>query len=234
LFLINTGSSIVPKVLLEAWHSRGIAAAQVYGSTETAPIAIYLRQEDTVRKLGSAGMRAMHCQIELVNRHGASCAVDEVGEILVKGPNVMREYWRNARATKESFVNGWFKTGDLAYQDNDGFYWVVGRSKDMIISGGENIYPAEIETLINEHLAVAECAVLGLPDERWGEVPVLVVVLKAGVDESVLASLLSAQLTDRLAKFKWPKKVLAVHSFPKTALGKVRKDDLRELLLATL
>jgi fatty-acyl-CoA synthase len=144
---------------------------------------------------------------------------------------VMRKYWRNPKATDDSFADGWFKTGDLAYQDLEGFYWVVGRCKDMIISGGENIYPAEIEALINEHSSVAECAVVGFPDERWGEVPVLVVVLEANVDVSVLDLLMHAQLTDRLAKFKWPKKVQAVQSFPKTALGKVRKEDLRELLL---
>ncbi len=228
--LINTGSSIVPKALLEAWHQRGIPAAQVYGSTETAPIAIYLRQEDTSRKLGSAGLRAMHCAVKLMNLDNKQCAVNEVGEILVKGPNVMRLYWRNEQATKESFVNGWFKTGDIAYQDSEGFYWVVGRCKDMIISGGENIYPAEIEALILEHEEVQECAVIGIPDERWGEVPVLVVVMVAGSSLGVIDSLLQTQLTERLAKFKWPKRVQAVDSFPKTALGKIRKDELRKIL----
>jgi fatty-acyl-CoA synthase len=229
--LINTGSSIVPKALLEAWHQRGIPAAQVYGSTETAPIAIYLRKEDTTRKLGSAGLRAMHCEVKLLDLDGNQCAVDEVGEILVKGPNVMRLYWRNELATNESFVDGWFKTGDLAYQDSEGFYWVVGRSKDMIISGGENIYPAEIEALIMEHEAVEECAVIGLPDERWGEIPVLVVVLVAGAAQGVLGSLLQNQLTERLAKFKWPKQVQVVDKLPKTALGKIRKDELRKSLI---
>jgi fatty-acyl-CoA synthase len=229
--LINTGSSIVPKALLEAWHQRGIPAAQVYGSTETAPIAIYLRQEDTTRKLGSAGLRAMHCAVKLMGVDGKECAVDEVGEILVKGPNVMRLYWRNEQATAESFVDGWFKTGDLAYQDSDSFYWVVGRSKDMIISGGENIYPAEIEALILEHAAISECAVIGLPDERWGEVPVLVVVLDPGAEDGLLETLLHTQLSERLAKFKWPKRVQAIAGFPKTALGKIRKDELRKSLI---
>jgi fatty-acyl-CoA synthase len=231
LRLINTGSSIVPKELLEAWHQRGIPAAQVYGSTETAPIAIYLRQEDTERKLGSAGLAALHCHVMLINKDGHSCAVNEVGEILVKGPNVMRRYWRNPECTRESFSDDWFKTGDLAYQDPDGFYWVVGRCKDMIISGGENIYPAEIEMLIAEHKDVVECAVVGLADERWGEVPVLVVVLVDGADTAMLTSLLEMQLTGRLAKFKWPKQVHSVKSFTKTALGKIRKDELKKALL---
>jgi fatty-acyl-CoA synthase len=232
LRLINTGSSIVPKALLQAWHDRGIPAAQVYGSTETAPIAIYLRQEDTTRKIGSAGLRAMHCEVMLAGVDGKECATGDVGEILVKGPNVMRLYWRNPVATAECFVDGWFKTGDLAYQDAEGFYWVVGRSKDMIISGGENIYPAEIEALINEHYDVVECAVVGLADERWGEVPVLVVVLMPEVKANVIDTLLQIQLTNRLAKFKWPKSVRVVDSFPKTALGKIRKDELLKVLLS--
>jgi fatty-acyl-CoA synthase len=231
LRLINTGSSIVPKALLEVWHKRGVPAAQVYGSTETAPIAIYLRQEDTARKLGSAGLSALHCQVKLVSPTGELCDLGEVGEILVKGPNVMRQYWRNPQETAESFADGWFKTGDLAYQDEDGFYWVVGRSKDLIISGGENIYPAEIEALIAEHGAVVECAVVGLPDEQWGEVPVLVVVLAQGANHELLGSLIQTQLTNRLAKFKWPKSVRVVDGFSKTALGKVRKDELVRTLL---
>jgi fatty-acyl-CoA synthase len=235
LRLINTGSSIVPKALLQVWHDRGVPAAQVYGATETAPIAIYLRQEDTARKLGSAGLCAVHSQVKLVDSDGNLCAVDEVGEILVKGPNVMRAYWRNTEATDASFVDGWFKTGDLAYQDSDGFYWVVGRSKDVIISGGENIYPAEIEALINEHAAVMECAVVGMADERWGEVPLLAVVLVADetrerIDDSFLDDIVNKQLLNRLAKFKWPKRVTAVKNFPKTALGKIRKDELKILL----
>jgi fatty-acyl-CoA synthase len=235
LRLINTGSSIVPKALLQRWHDRGIPAAQVYGSTETAPIAIYLRQEDTARKLGSAGLCALHCQVKLLTAEGQLCATEEVGGILVKGPNVMRAYWRNAEATESSFVDGWFKTGDIAYQDSDGFYWVVGRSKDLIISGGENIYPAEIEALINEHAAVIESAVVGMADERWGEVPVLAIVISTDVkneaiDSDFLDGIVTKQLLNRLAKFKWPKRVIAVQGFPKTALGKVRKEDLKILL----
>jgi fatty-acyl-CoA synthase len=229
--LINTGSSIVPKSLLEAWHQRGVPAAQVYGSTETAPIAIYLRQEDTARKLGSAGLSALHCQVKLVKKDGSICEQDEVGEILVKGPNLMRIYWRSPQVTSEAFVDGWFKTGDLAYQDSDGFYWVVGRCKDLIISGGENIYPAEIEALITEHEAVVECAVVGIPDEQWGEVPVLVVVLVPNTETDILDTLLQSQLSNRLAKFKWPKRAQAVESMPKTALGKIRKDALVKALL---
>jgi fatty-acyl-CoA synthase len=232
LRLVNTGSSIVPKPLLQAWHARGVPAAQVYGSTETAPIAIYLRQEDTTRKLGSAGLAALHCQAKLVRLDGVQCAGGEVGEIYVKGPNVMRAYWNNPQATDDAFENGWFKTGDLAYKDADGYYWVVGRCKDMIISGGENIYPAEIEALILNHPAIADCAVVGLADTHWGEIPVLVVALHAFADPAILTTLIEQQLMDKLARYKWPKKVIHLNALPKTALGKVKKDELRLALMA--
>jgi fatty-acyl-CoA synthase len=232
LRLVNTGSSIVPTPLLQAWHARGIPAAQVYGSTETAPIAIYLRREDTTRKLGSAGLAALHCQAKLVRLDGVPCVVGEVGEIYVKGPNVMRAYWNNSKATDDAFQDGWFKTGDLAYQDADGYYWVVGRCKDMIISGGENIYPAEIEALILNHPAIADCAVVGIADNRWGEIPVLVVTLNALADPAVLTTLIEQQLMNKLARYKWPKKVIHLQALPKTALGKVKKSELRLSLLA--
>jgi fatty-acyl-CoA synthase len=232
--LVNTGSSIVPKAMLDVWHSRGVPAAQVYGSTETAPIAIYLRAEDTERKVGSAGLAALHCEAKLVAKNGLPCVANEVGEIYVRGPNVMRAYWRNSLASAEAFVADWFKTGDLAYQDSEGYFWVVGRTKELIISGGENIYPAEIESLILEHSDVAECAVVGTPDPRWGEVPVLVLVFKSAVSADraaeLIASIVALQLGDKLARYKWPKKTLALSALPKTALGKVKKDELKALL----
>ena len=235
LRLINTGSSIVPKALLQMWLDRGVPAAQVYGSTETAPIAIYLRAEDTQIKIGSAGLPAMHSEARVINSRGAHCQPNEVGEIQVRGDHVMRCYWNNPQATQESFDGAWFKTGDLAYADSDGYYWVVGRSKDMIIAGGENIYPAQIEALIQEHSDVAECAVIGLPDERWGEVPVLAVVLKEKGASSNASPLQDthwlAQILDgKLAKFKWPRKIYRFSELPKTALGKVKKDALLELI----
>jgi fatty-acyl-CoA synthase len=232
LRLINTGSSIVPGTLLKALHARGIPAAQVYGATETAPIAIYLRQEDTLRKLGSAGQAALHTQAKVVRTDGSTCAVDEVGEIWICGPNVMKGYWQLPEASKQVFEGDWFKTGDLACIDAEGYFWVVGRSKDLIISGGENIYPAEIEGLINEHPLVKESAVVGLPDARWGEVPVLALVLNESSSEvpSDLNEIVHRQLHEKLARYKWPRHVVAVAEFPKTALGKVKKDVLREQL----
>jgi fatty-acyl-CoA synthase len=235
LRLVNTGSSIVPVALLKALHQRGVPAAQVYGATETAPIAIYLRQEDTLRKLGSAGQTALHTKCKVVRTDGRTCAVDEVGEIWVCGPNVMRGYWQLPEATLQAFEGEWFKTGDLACRDAEGYFWVIGRSKDLIISGGENIYPAEIESLINEHPQVQECAVVGLPDARWGEVPVLAIVFNESSVDSVanLDVIVHQQLHDKLARYKWPKEIIKVVELPKTALGKVRKDLLREQLHLT-
>ncbi len=232
LRLINTGSSIVPGVLLKALHARGVPAAQVYGSTETAPIAIYLRQEDTLRKLGSAGQAALHTEAKVIRFDGVQCNTDEVGEIWVRGPNVMRGYWQMPQATEQVFEGAWFKTGDLASCDAQGYFWVVGRSKDLIISGGENIYPAEIEVLINEHPSVKECAVVGLPDAHWGEVPVLAIVMAGRVasDSIELNNFVQGLLQNKLARYKWPKQVIELIDLPKTALGKVKKDQLREQL----
>jgi acyl-CoA synthetase (AMP-forming)/AMP-acid ligase II len=146
--MINTGSSVVPLSLIEAWHARGIPVGQVYGSTETCPIAIYLRAEDAMRKAGSAGRAAMHCEVDLVDGAGSAVAAGVTGEIRVRGPSVMRGYFGRPEATAAAIQDGWYRTGDLARQDEDGFFWVVGRSKDMIVSGGENIYPAELEAVL--------------------------------------------------------------------------------------
>jgi fatty-acyl-CoA synthase len=234
LRLINTGSSIVPNTLLQAWHERGVPAAQVYGSTETAPIAIYLRRADTRLKVGSAGQTALHCEVKLIDQQGHECAPHCVGEIYVRGPNVMRAYWQNSQATEQAFSGDWFKTGDLAYCDNDGFFWIVGRSKEMIISGGENIYPAEIEMLVALDSHVLDCAVVGMPDDLWGEVPVLAVILKPGAGQLDEKQFLLKLLDQKLAKYKWPKYVVQVQSLPKTALGKVQKEPLREQLKTML
>ncbi len=228
LRMVNTGSSIVPVPLLQAWHTRGVPAGQVYGSTETAPIAICLRAEDTRRKIGSAGRPAMFCEARLVTADGHVIDGDEVGEIQIRGPNVMRAYHGDPAATAQAFDGGWFRTGDLARRDGDGFYWVVGRSRELIISGGENIYPAELEQVLIECPAVAEAVVVGEPDARWGEQPVAVVVLRAGasISESEVLSLFDG----RLAKYKWPRRVVFVDTLPKTALGKVQRGRVVESL----
>ena len=219
---INAGSSIVPITLIEAFHARGIPVGQVYGATETCPIAIVLRADDAMRKVGSTGLAAMHCEVRLIGADGQAVTPGEVGEIQVRGENVMRGYFGQREATAAAFADGgWYRTGDLARQDADGYYWVVGRSKDMIISGGENIYPAELEAVMAECPAIADAAVIGLPDARWGEVPVAVVIGRAGptIDEAGVLALFDG----RLARYKHPKRVIFVTDMPRTSLGKVQK-----------
>jgi fatty-acyl-CoA synthase len=154
--------------------------------------------------------------------------VGERGELLVQGPNVTAGYWRNEAATRDAFVDGWLRTGDVAVADDEGYIRIVDRIKDMYISGGENVYPAEVEQAIHTHPAVAECAVFGVPDERWGEVGRAVVTVRAGahLDEGELL----AHLDGRLARYKLPKSVRFVAELPHTASGKLQRSKLRELL----
>ena len=217
LQFINSGSQIVPRTLIDAFHARGVPVAQVYGATETGPVSIVLRPGDAMVRADSAGRPALGVQVRL--------AAD--GEVLLKAPNLMRGYHRSNEPSFDD--EGWFHTGDLAVLKADGGIDVVGRSKDLIISGGENIHPAEIENLVLECPEVAECAVVGVPDARWGEVPVLVVVARpdCAVDEAALRALFHA----RLARFKHPQSVVVAAGLPKTALGKVQRAVLLRQLL---
>jgi fatty-acyl-CoA synthase len=212
LQFVNSGSQIVPRALIEAFHARGIPVAQVYGATETGPVSIVLRPDEAMAHVGHAGRPALGVQVLLAGD----------GEILLKAANLMRGYHREAAPAFDA--EGWFHTGDLAVLHADGCYEVVGRSKELIISGGENIHPAEIEHLAAERPEVQECAVIGLPDARWGEVPVLVVVERPGrtLDRAALQALFDA----RLARFKHPRRVQVVPALPRTALGKVQRAAL--------
>jgi fatty-acyl-CoA synthase len=213
---VNSGSQIVPLALIEAFHARGIPVAQVYGSTETGPVSVVLPPEEALAHPGMAGWPARGVELKL----------GEGGEILLKAPQLMRGYFRSSEPSFDA--EGWFHTGDLAVQHAGGLIEVVGRSKELIISGGENIHPAEIENLVAALPGVADCAVVGLPDARWGEVPVLAVVLKHGasLDEPGLRALLDA----RLARFKHPRAVHVLPQLPKTALGKVQRAALAQTL----
>jgi fatty-acyl-CoA synthase len=219
---VFTGSSTIPDVLFPPFHARGVPLAQVYGATETGPVSIYLRAEDAMRKSGSAGKVAVHCDVRLIGGNGKEVARGEVGEIWVHAPSLMLGYWKDPH--NPAFEQGWFRTGDLARQDEEGFYWVVGRSKDMIVSGGENVYPAEIENVLAQCADIAEAAVIGMPDPRWGEVAVAAVVKRPGsvLDEAAVLRLFDG----KLARFKQPRRVVFVESLPKNALGKVQKAAL--------
>jgi fatty-acyl-CoA synthase len=223
---LTTGSSMVPRSMLDAFHARGVPVAQVYGATETGPVSIVLRAADAMRKPGSAGKPALHVGVRIVDEQGADVAAGETGEIWLRGKNVISGYW--GCDDDPAFADGWFHTGDLARVDEEGFHWIVGRRTDMIISGGENIHPAEIENLLADCDAIAEAAVVGESDPRWGEVLVAAVVRRAGaaIDEAGVMRLFEG----RIARFKHPRRVVFVESLPKTALGKVQKADLRKRL----
>jgi fatty-acyl-CoA synthase len=226
LRLVTTGSMIVPMPLIEAFHARGVPVVQVYGSTETAPIAIFLRREDHLRKIGSCGKAGPHCVARIVGRDGADVAPGERGEILLRGPNLMREYWRNPTATEIAFAGGWFHTGDIGHRDAEGYVFIDERKNDLIISGGENIYPAELEAILAEEARIAEAVVVGRPDPRWGEVPVAYVVPRAGA--AIAPAEILALFAGRIARFKHPHAVIVTDALPKNALGKVLRYQLRE------
>ncbi|HWK44263.1 MAG TPA: long-chain fatty acid--CoA ligase [Stellaceae bacterium] len=228
LRLIATGSSIVPRPLIEAIHARGVPVIPVYGSTETAPIAIFLRPEDAQARIGSTGKPAPHCEIRIIDDTGADVADGRSGELLVRGRNVMTGYWQDPGATAEALRDGWFHTGDVGHRDAAGFIWIDDRKKDVIISGGENIYPAELEAVLAELPGIAESAVIGAPDARWSEVPVAIVVMTPSAAADAEAILAAFQ--GRLARFKHPRRVVFADRLPRNSIGKVQKHELRARL----
>jgi fatty-acyl-CoA synthase len=231
LRMVATGSMIVPVPLIESFHTRGVKVIQVYGSTETAPIAIYLPLRDHARKIGSCGKPAPHCAARIVDRHCADVAPGTRGEILLRGPNIMREYWRNPEVSAAALAGGWFHTGDIGHQDEDGYFFIDERKNDLIISGGENIYPAELEAILAAETRIAEAAVVARPDPRWGEVPVAYVVKRQGAE--IAAADILALFDGRLARFKHPREVIITDALPKNALGKVLRYKLRETAAAS-
>jgi fatty-acyl-CoA synthase len=224
---VSTGSTIVPPHLIERFVARGVPVLQVYGSTETCPIAVYTRLGGDLSRLGSTGLPGLCCEAAVVDDSGTALPPDMPGEIVVRGPNVFYEYWGNAEATREALRDGWYRTGDIGRRDRDGYFWVHDRKKNLIISGGENIYPAEVERVLLEHPDVAECGVIGRPDPRWDEVPVAYVIRRAGC--SVRAEDLKAHVLTQLARFKVPRDIIFVDDLPRTALGKVQHFMLRRL-----
>ncbi|SDL30417.1 long-chain-fatty-acid--CoA ligase [Streptomyces indicus] len=197
----------------------------VFGQTETSPITCVLRGEDSLRKLGSVGRPIPTIQYRIVDAEMNDVPVGEVGEIVYRGPTVTQGYWRKPQETAEAFEGGWFHSGDLVRMDEEGFVWVVDRKKDMIISGGENIYCAEVENAVAEHPAVLEVAVIGRPDERWGQIPVAYVTL---APETILSlGELTSFLDGRIASFKMPKDLVTGDGLPRNAGGKVVKQTLR-------
>lgn len=197
----------------------------VFGQTELSPITCVLKGADSHRKIGSVGKPLPTMQVRVVDDELNDVAPGEVGEILYRGPNLMQGYWRKPEETAEAFAGGWFHSGDLVRQDEEGFVWVVDRKKDMIISGGENVYCAEVENVLFAHPKVLDVAVYGRDDERWGEIPVAVVVVRPG--EELTLDELQGWLGDKLARYKHPKALVPVEGIPRNAGGKVNKVALR-------
>ncbi|MEM9563679.1 MAG: long-chain fatty acid--CoA ligase [Actinomycetota bacterium] len=225
---INSGSSVVPDHLIRGFLDRGVPVGQVYGSTETGPTAVVLRYDDGAANIGSCGRPALHTEVRLVDRDGIDVGDGEAGELLVRGPNLFDHYHGRPDDTAAAFSAGWYHTGDIARRDDGGWIHIEDRLGDVLISGGENVYPAEVENTLAEHPDIAAVAVVGRPDARWGEVPVAVIEAADGAGPAV--DELRAWCRDRLARFKQPREVVVVDELPRTALGKVTKHVLRAQL----
>ncbi len=198
-----------------------------FGQTEMSPVTCMLLAQDAIRKLGSVGKVIPTVAARVVDEDMSDVPVGQVGEIVYRAPTLMAGYWNNPEATAEAFAGGWFHSGDLVRQDDEGYVWVVDRKKDMIISGGENIYCAEVENVLSGHPAIVEVAVIGRPDEKWGEVPVAVVALGAVSENTIGLDDLDEFLTERLARYKHPKALEIVDALPRNPAGKVLKTELR-------
>jgi len=225
---ISTGSEPVHPALVEAVSARGLPLLQVYGATESCPIAIYTRLGCATTAPTSTGLPGLLCEARVADDEGRELPHGTAGEVLLRGRNLFRGYWRDEAATAACMANGWYRTGDIATRDAAGHFHVHDRRKNLIISGGENIYPAEVERVLLEHPAIAEAAVLGAPDPKWQEVPVAFLVLRAGaaLTEEAVRDHVAAQL----ARFKVPRRVVFTETLPRTALGKVRHFELRPLM----
>jgi fatty-acyl-CoA synthase len=220
------GGAPVPQHVISIYQERGLIFLQGYGLTESSPSGLFLRARESREKAGSAGTPCFFTDVRLVDPSGDPVGTGDAGEVVLHGPNVMTGYWNKPEETAAVLSeDGWLRTGDIAVSDEDGYLYIRDRIKDVIISGGENIYPAEIEDALLNHPAVAECAVIGIPNEKWGEVGRAVVVLRDGFAPEP-AELLG-HLTDRIAKYKIPKSVVFAETLPRTASGKVQKAKVR-------
>jgi acyl-CoA synthetase (AMP-forming)/AMP-acid ligase II len=225
--LIINGGEKMPIPLIERIQRTFPSAwfADAYGLTETVSGDTFLDRDSIVTKLGSVGRPCLYLELDVWDEHGSSVAAGERGEIVMRGPKVFKGYWRDPDATAAAFAGGWFHTGDIGVRDEDGYLFIVDRLKDMIVSGGENIAGSEVERVLYEHDAVLEVAVVGRPDEKWGEVPVAFVVLREGA--TATADELVEHCRGQLAKFKVPKDVLFLDALPRNPSGKVLKRELR-------
>jgi fatty-acyl-CoA synthase len=222
-----SGAAPCPPSLIQAWsQTKGVTMRQGYGLTEVGVNCFSMTDEDALRKIGSVGKPIFHSEMRLADAQGDDVPVGETGELLIRGPHVSTGYWNNPAATADSLRGGWFHTGDMARMDEEGYYYIAGRFKDMIISGGENIYAAEVEAVFREHDCVQDAALIGQPDEKWGEIGLMIVACKP--DRTVRAEELLQFCQGRLAKYKIPKRIEFVEALPYSPYGKVMKAELRQ------
>lgn len=220
-----TGAAPVPAALTEQYHEMGIGLLQVYGLTETCGPTCLMDPDNALRKPSSTGRAFFHTEVKIVDEQGNECAVDEAGEVWVKGRHIMREYWNRPEATAETLVDGWLRTGDIATMDDEGFVSIADRMKDMVISGGENVYPAEIEAVLMTHEHVSEAAVIGQDSAKWGESPFAIVVRS---DAQLSEADVLNYCQGKLAAFKQPKGVVFIDEIPRNPSGKILKRLLRK------
>ena len=222
---VMSGAAPVPVPLIKAYEAMGIEIHQVYGLTETCGPGCLISPDDALTRAGSTGKTFFHTEVRVVDEQGEDCGPDEPGEVIISGPHVMIGYWNRPDATAEAIVDGWLRTGDVAIMDGDGFIYIQDRIKDMIISGGENVYPAEIENVLMAMEGVADAAVIGIPSEKWGESPLAVIVR---ANDEVSAQDVIAHCDGKLARFKMPQAVEFTDVIPRNPTGKVLKRVLRE------
>lgn len=219
------GGEPMPVPLIKTWQEKGVPIRQGYGLTEFGPNVFSLNEEDSIRKIGSIGFPNFYIEAKIMDSEGKILGANEVGELVLKGPMCMTGYWKNEKATSETIVDGWLHTGDLVRRDEEGYYYVVGRKKDMYISGGENVYPPELEQVIRGLAGVREVAVIGVPDEKWGEVGKAFIVKD---NASLTAEDVHSFCLQNLAKFKIPKHFVFLPELPKGDSGKILKRKLLE------
>jgi fatty-acyl-CoA synthase len=224
-----TGGERVPEAMLREYNRRGIIISQIFGLTEASTIT-FLSPEDAISKMGSVGLPVFHGEVRIVNKAGNDVRPGEVGRVIIKGPTLMSGFWNRPDLASETIRDGWLHTGDLAKMDEEGYFYIVDRESDMYISGGENVYPAEIEKVILTHPKVSDVGIVGVPDPKWGEVGKAFIVLRQG--ERMMEKEVFEFLQGKVAKYKIPKYVEFVHELPKTASGKIQKFLLKRNLLS--
>ncbi|WP_438310501.1 AMP-binding protein [Sporosarcina sp. FA9] len=226
-----SGGAPCPELIYLAFHKKGLNFKEGYGLTEAGPNNFFIRSEDSILKIGSVGKCMLLNSVKVLNKAGVPCGIGEVGELYIKGPHVFSFYWENQIETRKTLVNGWLRTGDLAKYDTDGDYYIVGRKKDVIITGGENVYPQEVEQLLLQINGISEVAVLGKEDLLWGEIIIAFISLKEGV---ILNEERTIEHCKRfLGTYKIPKQVIILPELPKTHVGKIDKKALKLLLIKT-